>query len=179
METEQQAYEVPGRQLGWRVSQLQAHGYPYHVQQMGGGVYVIVVQHPVGATPFAYKRQSYPAFERPWLLRLATILALAAIACGLMALLFLRASDAPDAAAAAEPGASGDWFAALHLPWDNAAPEQAQQQAQQEDGWRWPWDAAMENAADAAASVQGTVTTISLALLGVLVLLIVLVRRRR
>ena len=59
MQTEQgyerQAYEVPGRQLGWRVSQLQAQGLPYNVQPLAGGIYIVIVQQPSGADPFAYE----------------------------------------------------------------------------------------------------------------------------
>jgi hypothetical protein len=52
---EEQAYRVPGQQLGWRVSQAKAQGLSYQVQQLGGGVYVIVIQAPVGAQPFDYQ----------------------------------------------------------------------------------------------------------------------------
>lgn len=54
-QTEPQAYEIPGRQLGWRVSQLQAQGLPYNVQPAGGGIYIIIVQQPTGAQPFDYQ----------------------------------------------------------------------------------------------------------------------------
>ena len=63
METEQQMYEVPGRQLGWRVSQLQQQGLAYDVQSLGGGVYIVTVQQPVGAEPFAYAE--YQRRRRP------------------------------------------------------------------------------------------------------------------
>lgn len=59
---EQQAYEVPGRQLGWRVNQLQQQGLPYNVQPAGGGVYIVIVQQPAGAQPFAYEA---PPSARP------------------------------------------------------------------------------------------------------------------
>jgi hypothetical protein len=57
---EQQAYEVQGRQLGWRVSQLQQQGLPYNVQSRGGGVYIVIVQQPSGADPFAYQAPPAP-----------------------------------------------------------------------------------------------------------------------
>lgn len=50
---ETQRYSIPGQRLGWRVSQLQQQGYPYQVQALGNGVYVVVVQVPAGAQPFA------------------------------------------------------------------------------------------------------------------------------
>jgi hypothetical protein len=52
--TENVRYEVPGRQLGWRVNQLQQQGYPYQVQPAGGGVYIVIVQQPPAVDPFAY-----------------------------------------------------------------------------------------------------------------------------
>ena len=59
-QTEQTAYEVSGRQLGWRVSQLQAQGLPYNVQPMAGGIYIVVVQQPPGMQPFDYQPPPTP-----------------------------------------------------------------------------------------------------------------------
>ena len=181
METEQQTYEIPGRQLGWRVSQLRAQGIPFEVADIGGGVYVVVVQQPAGAQPFAYQpaRRPKPRVELGPVLRWAAVMA-AVVA--VVAVLYFAFS--PSDTVTAEVGGmrldpvtghmlpeAGWWDWLPDLPWQQAAEEPAEQ------GFRWPWDAA----ADAVADVHGTVTTVSAGVLGVLVLLIVLalVRRRR
>ena len=55
METEQQMYEVPGRQLGWGVSQLQHQGIPDQVQPLGGGLYIVIVRQLPGGNPVDYQ----------------------------------------------------------------------------------------------------------------------------
>ena len=197
METEQQMYEVPGRQLGWRVSQLQAQGLPYNVQSLGGGVYVIVVQQPVGAAPFAYQGgRARPAFSLGHYLPPAAIRVLLSVLLLVLVGWGLWVASAPSSATITvetggmkidpvtgrmvEDGGLWGWVAALRLPWDGSAQDAAQQQAQPPSAWRWPWDAAMEHAADTAESVQSTVTVVAGGVLAVLVLMIVLalVRRR-
>ena len=189
METEQQMYEVPGRQLGWRVSQLQAQGIPYDVQSLGGGVYIVTVQQPVGAEPFAYaeyqrRRRPRLTIDRAAILRWAAVLGAVAVVAVMLWFTF-----GPSDQVSAETGgmrldpATGHGIAddvwswlpelpALRLPWQ-AEPQQPSQQG----GFRWPWDAA----ADAVADVQATVTMVLVVIVTVLVLMIVLVvvRKRR
>ena len=191
METEQQMYEVPGRQLGWRVSQLQAQGIPYDVQSLGGGVYIVTVQQPVGAEPFAYaeyqrRRRPRLTIDRAAILRWAAVLGAVAVVAVMLWFTF-----GPSDQVSAETGgmrldpATGHGIAddvwswlpelpALRLPWQ-AEPQQPSQQG----GFRWPWDTAMESAAAAADSVQGTVTTVSVGVVAVLVLMIILSLLRR
>lgn len=191
MEFEQQAYEVPGRELRWRVAQLKAQNLDYVVRQVGGGVYIVVVQQPVGAEPFAYAE--YQRRRRPRLtidganiLRWAAVLGAVAVVVAVLWFAF-----GPSDTVTAETGGMRldpitgrgiveanwwDWFTGLRLPWQQSA-----EQPSQQGGFRWPWDTAMESAAAAADSVQGTVTIVSVGVVAVLVLLIVLslVRRRR
>ena len=189
MEFEQQAYGVPGRELRWRVAQLKAQNLDYVVRQVGGGVYIVVVQQPPDANPFTYRpapRRTWPRVNSSLLVRLSLcILLLALVGWGLWT------AFAPADQVTAETGgmrldpATGhmvqggwwEWLPALQLPW--AADEGTQPATQ--DGWRWPWETAADRLAEAAASVEGTVTLASGAVLAVLVLLIVLalVRRRR
>jgi len=187
MEFEQQAYEVPGRELRWRVAQLKAQNLDYVVRQVGGGVYIVVVQQPPDANPFTYRpapRRTWPRVNSSLLVRLSLcILLLALVGWGLWT------AFAPADQVTAETGGmrldpvtghgipdEGMWgwlpdMPALHLSWPWA--DAAQPSQPQGDGWQWPWDAAME-------SVQDTVTLAAGAALAVLVLLIVLalVRRR-
>ena len=195
MEFEQQAYEVPGRELRWRVAQLKAQNLDYVVRQVGGGVYIVVVQQPPDANPFTYRpapRRTWPRVNSSLLVRLSLcILLLALVGWGLWT------AFAPSDQVTAETGGmrldpatghgipdEGMWgwlpdMPALHLswPWTDAQSQPAQPQG---DGFRWPWDSAADSLAAAAASVQGTVTLAAGAVLAALVLLIVLalVRRR-
>ena len=189
METEQQMYEVPGRQLGWRVSQLQAQGIPYDVQSLGGGVYIVTVQQPVGAEPFAYaeyqrRRRPRLTIDRAAILRWAAVLGAVAVVAAVLWFAF-----GPSDTVTAETGGMRldpitgrgiveanwwDWFTGLRLPWQQSA-----EQPSQQGGFRWPWDTAMESAAAAADSVQGTVTTVSVGVVAVLVLMIILSLLRR
>lgn len=196
METEQQAYEVPGQHLRWRVAQLQAQGLPFNVQPAGGGVYIVIVQQPAGGNPFAYQ----PAHRaRPGVsggvLRWLLFAAVAALFVAALWLVFVRAGgeDAQQqppqqgTQQGTQEGGWWDWLPALPLPdlplpWAADEPSQpATQPATQDGGWRWPWESAADGLADAAQSVQDTVTIAAGAVLAVLVLLIVLalVRRRR
>jgi len=181
-------YEVPGQHLRWRVSQLQAQGLPYQVRSLDGGIYIVVVQQPAGASPFAYQpahraRPDVSGDVLRWLL----FAAVAALFVAVLWLVFARAGgeDAQQPSQAGtqqgtQDGGWWDWLPALPLPWAADEPSQGAQPAEQGGGWRWPWDAAMENAADAAESVRSTVTVVAGGVLAVLVLMIVLalVRRR-
>lgn len=190
MDTEQQAYEVPIWQLGWRKAQLAAQGYEYDEPvPVGGGIYIVVVRHPVGAQPFAYQpphRRRKPGVNaKPILYWTLAMLLLAVIGYGL----FVVFGPQPDTVTAETGGMKldpvtghgikedwWDWLPDLpdiRLPW----PRAEQQPQPEPDGFRWPWDAA----ADTAESVQGTVTVVAGAVLAVLVLLIVLalVSKRR
>lgn len=180
METEQTAYEVPGSQLRWRASQLNAQGYPFQVQPAGGGVYIVIVQAPASVNPFAYQpppRQAWPAWDSAnvlrWLLALAVVAAAGWIAWSLFA---GGDASAPPPAPPQTDNVWG-WFDSLRLPWEDAAAAPAAQPVQAEP-FRWPWESAADGLA-AAESVQGTVTTVSTAILGVLVLLIILALVRR
>ena len=165
---QRQAYEVPGRQLGWRVSQLQAQGHPYQVVQQPGGVYVVIVQQPQGATPFAYQlpRRTMSADALRWAIAIAVIVAVVAAA----AFVFLRADVAPVASQPAQPAGLLD---GLRLPWDNQ-PNGEPVVEHVASRWRWPWEAAGDALADAMATVQNTVNIVAGTLLFVLVMLIVL-----
>lgn len=187
METEQQAYEVPGQQLRWRASQLNAQGYPYQVQPAAGGIYIVIVQQPSGVNPFAYQpppRQSWPAAGNVIWLRISIACAVGAMVCGLLYLVFSRAAFDAAPAAAAAPAAQTDsawgWlFTDWQWPW-NAEPEPpALAAATPTPGWQWPWDSAAANLRDATESAQATVTMISAGVLIVLVLLIVLALVRK
>ena len=189
METEQQAYEVPGQHLRWRVAQLQAQGLPYNVQPAGGGVYIVVVQQPAGASPFAYQpahraRPDVSGDVLRWLL----FAAVAALFVAVLWLVFARAGG-EDAQGGTQQGTQQgtqeggwwDWLPDVPLPWAADEPSQGAQPAEQGGGWRWPWESAADGLADAVGAVQATVTLAAGAVLAVLVLLIVLalVRRRR
>lgn len=58
MDMGQQGYQIPGQQLRWRVAQLRAQGLPFEVEDLGGGNYLIIVQQPADADPFAYQPQA-------------------------------------------------------------------------------------------------------------------------
>lgn len=101
METEQQAYErqayeVPGSQMRWRVTQVKQQGYPHQVMPIGGGIYIMIVQHPAGADPFAYRtqpqRQPQPT-AMPLHIKLAGIVVVLALA-GYLAYAFAGGRDA-------------------------------------------------------------------------------------
>lgn len=187
METEQTAYEIPGQQLRWRVNQLQQQGYPFQVQPAGGGVYVVIVQQPPSVNPFAYAparpRQAWPAWDSANVLRWVMVVGVAAMLLGAAYMVFSQSgqADQPQPAQAEDGGSVWDWFDNLRLPWEPDAPAAPTTQAPQIAGWQWPWDRAMDAAADTAESVQGTVTLVSASILAALVLLIILalVRRRR
>ena len=187
METEQQAYEIPGQQLRWRVNQLQQQGFPFQVQPAGGGVYIVIVQQPPQVNPFAYEpvrpRQAWPAWDSANVLRWVMVVGVAAMLLGVLYLVLSRGA-AEQPSPAETPATVWDWFDGLRLPWEpDAAPAAPTTPAkvQQDTGWQWPWESAAAGLADAAESVQGTVTLVSASILAVLVLLIVLalVRRRR
>ena len=189
METEQQMYEVPGQHLRWRVSQLQAQGLPYQVRSLDGGIYIVVVQQPAGASPFAYQpahraRPDVSGDVLRWLL----FAAVAALFVAVLWLVFARAGG-EDAQGGTQQGTQQgtqeggwwDWLPDVPLPWAADEPSQGATQPAPQEGWRWPWDAAADGLADAVGAVQATVTLAASAVLAVLVLLIVLalVRRRR
>lgn len=186
METEQQAYEIPGQQLRWRVSQLQQQGYPYTVQPAGGGVYIVVVQQPPAVNPFAYAeysrpRQAWPAWDSANVLRWVMVVGVAAMLLGAAYMVFSQSgqADQPQPAQAEDGGGSvWGWFDNLRFPWEPDAPAAQATQAQDEP-FRWPWESAAAGLADAAESVQGTVTLVSASILAVLALLIVLALVRR
>lgn len=177
MEIDQQAYEIPGQHLRWRVSQLQQQGYPYTVQPAGGGVYIVIVQQPAGVNPFAYQpppRQAWPAWDSANVLRWVLVVTVVTMLLGAAYMVFSASQAEQPSAQAEDAGSVWDWFDGLRLPWEPDAPAAPAAQATQDDGWQWPWESAIE-------SVQATVTTVSAGILGVLVLLIVLalVRRKR
>ena len=65
---EQQYYEIPGAQWRWRAAQLNAQGLPFEATyNRAAGVYIVVVQTPVGAQPFAYETHPShrPGFRVP------------------------------------------------------------------------------------------------------------------
>ena len=189
MQTEQQAYEIPGQQLRWRVNQLQQQGFPFQVQPAGGGVYIVIVQQPPQVNPFAYEpvrpRQAWPAWDSAAVLRWAIVCVVAAMLFGTLYMVFAAGqSDQPQQPQPQETkGGIWDWFGSLRLPWEAGdAPAAQATQAQppaKADGFQWPWDRAMDAAADTAESVQSTVTVVSASILAVLVLLIILALVRR
>lgn len=67
MNYEQQYYQVPGGQLGWRVTQARQQGLDYDVMRQKDGMYIIVVMAPVGSQPFAYETHPShrPGFRVP------------------------------------------------------------------------------------------------------------------
>ena len=125
METEEQAYEVPGRQLGWRVNQLQAQHMPYNVQSLGGGVYIVIVQQPAGADPFAYQAPPSSRKSRrrtlPVNVQVSAMVLIVAAMCYVAYVMFggsaLIPSDAPDSFRAALTGVMGltGWMLVLAL----------------------------------------------------------------
>lgn len=182
METEQQAYEVPGSQMRWRAAQLRAQGLPFDTTYNNqSNTYIFFVQQPTGADPFAYQpppQRSYPVFERERLLRIALILAVAAAICG-AGYLIVRSIG----------GVEAGWrqIDSVRLPWEEAEPEVTAMPAPtatpEAGSFRWPWESAadgLQAARDTADSVQSTVTMAAGAVLAVLVLMIILslVRRR-
>ena len=169
---------------------LAAQGVPIAGGGMSGGEYVIVVVLPADAvapdwrSAPAVRRGGFRLDTRRWL-RWAAVLVVVAVLAGVLWFVFAPSDQVtaevggmkldPATGHMVEDGGWWGWLPSLRLPWQES-PQQAPQQ-----GFRWPWDSAMENAAAAAASVQGTVTLAAGAVLGVLVLLIILalVRRRR
>lgn len=188
-QTENQAYEVPGRQLGWRVSQLQQQGLLYDVQPMAGGIYIVIVQQPSGAHPFAYQPPHASTHPRRWPhidpMQAAQWLALAAFAAGLIWFAWsLFAGGATEPPAAADTANAWDWLDNLRLPWEpEPLPDGEPVVLPVDDaGFRWPWDAAADAAADtasAAESVQGSITAVAGAVVAVLGMLIILSIARR
>ena len=173
METEQQAYEVPGAQWRWRAAQLNAQGLPFEATyNRAAGIYIVVVQQPAGANPFAYAEyhRPKPGIELAPVLKWSLFMLVLAMFCATLYMVWGRATNEPAQATEQQDGGVWDWFANLHLPWQQDAAQPSQPQG---DGWQWPWDAAVQSA-------QDTVTLAAGALLAALVLLIVLalVRRR-
>ena len=172
---------------------LAAQGVPIAGGGMAGGEYVIVVVLPADAvapdwrSAPAVRRGGFRFDTRRWL-RWVAVLAVVAVLAGVLWFAFSPSDRVtaevggmkldPTTGHMVEDGGLWGWLPDLHFPWQ--AQQQPSQQAQQQ-GFRWPWDAAMESAAATAESVQGTVTVVSGAVLGLLVLLIVLalVRRRK
>lgn len=183
METESQAYEVPGQQLRWRAAQLQQQGYPFQVQPAGGGVYIVIVQQPPAVDPWAYQppprpRQAWPRFDPAAALRWALVALVAALLLGTVYLVMARSEGDGAAAVQEDAGSPWDWLAELRWSWE-AAPDAAPVRPDARAPFRWPWDAAADSLADTAATVQDTVTLVSSAILAVLVLLIVLALVRK
>ena len=155
-------------------------GYPVqgYTPQPGGTV-VIIVNAPVGA-PLpdwrgAYSQPRPPAYMPRPVPAKALVILLALLILGAGLVVGARAmgalpwqDDAPTLAGvpvetggmslAAEPDAA-------RWPW--------------QAGYEWPWESAADGLADAAESVQGTVTLVSASILAVLVLLIVLALVRK
>lgn len=186
METEQQIYEVPGQQWRWRAAQLNAQGLPFEATyNRAAGVYLVVVNQPVGADPFACQpRRPYPVFERQWLLRWGLVLAVAAALLGVGYLVVRQAGDVDlDAIWQRVEAIRWPWEPSLpqgepivettefRWPWESKVISAPRSQG---GGFQWPWDSAVRSA-------QDTVTMAAGAILAVLVLLIVLslVRKRR
>lgn len=188
---ERQAYEVPGSQMRWRAAQLRAQGMPFDVERVShSNTYIFFVQQPTGAQPFAYQpppqqRQAWPAWDGARIVQivLATVAAILLLWMG--SAMWGRGDDeaAPvvEAQPEAEDGGAWAWLSGL-LPWQSEPEAKPVAAAPAKDtGWKWPWESAADAAADAAESVQATVTMVSFGVLAVLVLLIVLalVSKRR
>lgn len=82
MNYEPRGYEVQGRHLGWAKSAFETAGYPVQmVMPQPGGVYVIIINMPLGAPDLDFR--SMPTKSRTWLrlpsARLMIWLAVAAI----------------------------------------------------------------------------------------------------
>lgn len=180
---EDQAYEVPGRQLRPRVAQLRAQGLPFDVQPISNNNYIVIVTQPAGVNPFTYQpaprgHSSLPADALRWVLVAAVVAALLVV----VAVVVMRAESEPIVvqvpATAEDDAGMWGWLPELRLPWDKAP--NGEPVVERSDTFRWPWDSAAESMADAAETVQSTVTVASATILAVLVLLIVLavVRKR-
>ena len=187
----QQFYEVHPSQLRWAMHNLSSQGVPIQgYSTLPNGMCVIVVTLPDGETAPDWRaaHRSKPRIELGPVLRWVSILAGIIAVAAVLYFAFAGGDTVtaevggmkldPTTGHMVEDGGLWGWLPDLHFPWQ--AQQQPSQQAQQQ-GFRWPWDAAMESAAATAESVQGTVTVVSGAVLGLLVLLIVLalVRRRK
>ncbi len=185
---ERATYEVPGAQFRYRAAQLNSAGLQYDATyQPAERVYIVVVTQPAGLDPFAQQpaRRPKTGIELPPVLKWVTVVAAVTAIAAVAAVLYLAFSPSDQVTAEVggmrldpvtghmvEDGGLWGWLPDLQLPW-----QAAEEPAEQGD-FRWPWDAA----ADAAESVQSTVTVVSAGVLGFLVLLIILAllgKRRR
>lgn len=174
---EERQYPVSGRNLRGHKGAFERAGYPVQVTPTGApGIYIIVVNLPASMPqeidPYSLppRRQAWPRFDPVAALRSVAVIAIAAVVVWFAWQMFAPAQ--PDTAADVAAAPSWRW------PWqDGAANGEPVVELLPADGWRLPWDAA----ADAAQSVQATVTTVSAVILAALVLLIILalLRRRR
>jgi hypothetical protein len=101
-EFEDQMYRFPGRQLGWRVSQCRAQGYPCEVEKLGDGNYIVIVRVPVGApNPFAYTpRRRSAGWGAPAQVRVAGVVIVLALVGYLVWSFFGGAASMPSSAGA-------------------------------------------------------------------------------
>lgn len=179
--TERRGAEVTPGELPHAMRAYNMLGYPVqgYMPQPNNTV-VVVVNAPVGCGPLPDWRSAYaqphpPAYQPRPVPAKALVILLALLILGAGLVVGARAmgalpwqDDAPTLAGvpvetggmslAAEPDAA-------RWPW--------------QAGYEWPWESAADGLADAAESVQGTVTLVSASILAVLVLLIVLALVRK
>ena len=184
----QQFYEVHPSQLRWAMHNLSAAGVPIQgYSTLPNGMCVIVITLPESTPAPDWRavntaRRPKPRIELGPVLRWAAVLAAVVAVAAVLYFAFAGGGNTvtaevggmrldPVTGHMVEDGGVWDWFANLHLPWQQDAAQPSQPQG---DGWQWPWDAAVQRA-------QDTVTLAAGATLAVLVWLIVLalVRKRR
>ena len=171
----QQFYEVHPSQLRWAMHNLAAQGVPiqgYSTLPNGMCVIVITLPESTPAPDWRSAPRRKPGIELGSILKWSLFMLVVLVFCATLYMVWGSVSDDAQQSSqqGTQQGSAWAWLSGLHLPWQSA------KQPAEQQGFRWPWEAA----ADAVADVQGTVTTVSAAVLGVLVLLIVLalVRKR-
>ena len=189
---QQQMYEVHPSQLRWAMHNLAQGGVPIQgYSQLPNGMCVIVVLVPDGAPSPDWRAEPQRGQQRPrrWPrvdpVQAAQWLGVAAFAAGLIWFAWSLFAAPPAEPPASETANAWDWLDNLRLPWQpEPLPDGEPVVLPADDaGFRWPWDAAADAAADtadAAASVQGSITAAAGAVLAVLMMLIILsIARRR
>ena len=180
---EDRYYEVHPSQLRWAMSQLGAMpGYNVQGYAQGrGGMYIIVVQVPIGAEQQDW-RDAPPRRRRSWRIDGRQVLAwlcVLVIVGGLGYLGYTMATGGAlptwDGIAASMP-AMPDLTApphgepvvektGWHWPWESSVVSQPQPR---DDGWHWPWDDAAKQVSDTVDMVKNvTLFVVVLLLLGV------------
>ncbi len=188
----QQMIEVHPSQLRWAMHNLSQRGVPIHgYSALPNGMCVIVVLVPDDAPATDWQEPPPRAHPRRWPridpVQVAQWLGVAAFAAGLIWFawsLFAGGSGTEPPAAPAETASAWDWLDNLRLPWEPEPLPDGEPVVPPADdaGFRWPWDAAADAAADtadAAASVQGSITAVAGAVVAALGMLIILAIARR